>query len=239
MRLKGAKELKDTFNMLTTYKVESSGFTGPHRDFVTKEAWDPKLDGKLDDAKATPKTIFGQQRYGMWVLRGREGVFKHEHKDETKLCQQTLDDDGQGPFAEDRLNRKLDVMRSGQQVLEKQQHEQSNDMSKSNSIALEDMLGLLKNLKPSEASCHVKTPASPAEVAASPYDDDDEQSDDGSAAKHPRNRLANLLIDKPISTTHAIAPGKASTPTTNTGTPGKGSAMSRRVASSHVGLRAM
>ena len=103
----------------------SSGFTGPQCDFVTKEVWDPKLDGKWDDAKATTKTIFGQKKYGMWVLRGREGVFKHDNKDETKLCQQTLEDDGQGPFAEGRLKRKLDVVRSGQQVLEKQQKEKA------------------------------------------------------------------------------------------------------------------
>ena len=66
MRLKGAKELKETFIRLTTEKVESSGFTGPQRDFVTKEAWDPKLDGKWDDAKATTKTIFGRKE--VWYV---------------------------------------------------------------------------------------------------------------------------------------------------------------------------
>ena len=85
------------------------------------------------------------------------------------------------------MKRNLDVMRSGQQVLEKQHKETSNDMSKLNSIALEDMLGLLKNLKLSEASGHVKAPARPAKAeVASSGDDDDEQSGDGSAAQYPR-----------------------------------------------------
>ncbi len=51
IRVKGAKELKARFTTLATTKSGKMSFEGPEFEFVTSEAFNPKLDGEWDPPK--------------------------------------------------------------------------------------------------------------------------------------------------------------------------------------------
>ena len=71
-------ELQADFTQFQTEKKNELHLEGPEWEFVCKESWDEKLDGKYDPSKRTLHECFGTMREGIWVLRGREGVFRHK-----------------------------------------------------------------------------------------------------------------------------------------------------------------
>ena len=111
-RLKGKKEMKERFTTLTVNQIDETSFSAPKWDFVSKDHWDPKLDGgPYDTAKETTKDIFGVKRLGIWVQRSREGVFAYDQKEKTGVTRSTIEDDGKRPFAELRMTNKLNVIK--------------------------------------------------------------------------------------------------------------------------------
>ena len=120
LRIKGAKELKARFTTLATTKSDKVSFEGPEFEFVTSEAFNPKLDGEWDPAKVTCHFILGAKREGIWILRGREGVFKSKQKESTGSKQETVEDDGGGPFAQQRLENKMLVINGAKAKFEKE-----------------------------------------------------------------------------------------------------------------------
>ena len=120
LRVKGAKELKARFTTLATTKSDKVSFEGPEFEFVTSEAFNPKLDGEWDPAKVTCHFILGAKREGIWILRGREGVFKSKQKESTGSKQETVEDDGGGPFAQQRLENKMLVIKGAKAKFEKE-----------------------------------------------------------------------------------------------------------------------
>ena len=62
VRLKNSKELNQRFTQLKALKTREAGFENHDMEFVTKDAWDAKLDGEWDQNKAVTHEIFGQMR---------------------------------------------------------------------------------------------------------------------------------------------------------------------------------
>ena len=118
-RIKNKDDFNNRITKLTSEKVETTGFRGPDWDFVCKENWEAHLDGEYDALKAEKREVFGVEREGCWVRRGREGVYRYQHKEGTTVRRKTLEDDGSGPFADASIQNKLDVIRSGQVAFEK------------------------------------------------------------------------------------------------------------------------
>jgi len=221
-RLKGAKELTKKYTSLTTEKVEDQGWEAPDWDFVAKDKWDTAKDGVFDTSKVTTRVIFGQSLEGIWVLRGREGVFKWKHTDKIANRQSTLEDDGTGPFAEERLQNKLDVIRSGVQKFETHRAQHYVDKS-ADALDIQSILALLPagceangtirekaNGDPSNAA---EPPAKPIAVAIS----DDESSDE--EQKRPRKTLGSLFAAsaKPPKTSSGSAAPSGSAPARKNG----------------------
>ena len=120
-RLKGTKEFLDRVTVLSTETAEFSGFKdGGEWDFVEREHWDTKLDGEFDQARVVKTRVFGQEKEGVWVRRGRLGVYKWQHEERSGARLTTKEDDGTGPFAEERLQNKLGVVRGGLSKFEKE-----------------------------------------------------------------------------------------------------------------------
>ena len=55
-----------------------------------------------------------------WILRGREGVFKSKQKESTGSKQETVEDCGGGPFAQQRLENKMLVINGAKAKFEKE-----------------------------------------------------------------------------------------------------------------------
>ena len=142
-RLMNSKEFAERFTKLIADKVEESGFEAPEWDFVCKENWIPKLDGPFDPTKVVHHFIHGGKREGIWILRGREGVFRWTHKEMVGTRQSTEEDSGQGPFAATRLETKLEVIKAGRQQFEKQRAQSA--VVKPDALDAAGMLELLQN----------------------------------------------------------------------------------------------
>jgi hypothetical protein len=110
VRLRKSKELRDTFTTLHTVKTCDAGFEAPEWDFVQKDVWDAGKDGPYDPSKVTTQSIFGDHKEGIWIRRGRAGVFKWKAREMTGTVESTLEDNGTGPFAEERLQTKMGVV---------------------------------------------------------------------------------------------------------------------------------
>ena len=144
VRLKCAKDMQQCFTSLTTTKSDKLKFEAPEWDFVSNDAWNTALDGELDDKKLTTAEIMGVVREGIWILRGRKGVFRARHIESTGTRRATVEDDGTGPFAKERLQNKLNVIRSGQAQFEKERAQKC--VEKPTVADTQSMLELLQNI---------------------------------------------------------------------------------------------
>ena len=204
VRLKGARELKDVFTKLLTKHVEESGFDCPDWDFISKEAWDPKIDGPWDASKMTTQVIFGVNKEGVWVRKGREGVFHWKHSEKDQQEQVTEEDDGKGLFAEDRLKNKLDVTRKAQQAFEKQRNQKCVDNS--DRLGVDQVMALLQGVsldstQSGEGASGEVPPSGEADKSCDDDDDEPPESDeDEMPQKVRRGRLASLFQTSPIAT---------------------------------------
>ena len=74
LKLKTSKELNQQHQRLVTSQIQAIDLIDDNSEFVLKEAWNEKLDGKWDPDKAVMHSVFGEMKEGAWVLRGRVGV---------------------------------------------------------------------------------------------------------------------------------------------------------------------
>ena len=206
-RLKGGKELKERATSLNIKHKEFSEFESPDWDLVTKDAWCPQKDGgAYDPDKEVQAEVFGVMRTGIWVQRGRSGVFKWKQKESKGIEQSTLDDDGTQPFAKERLDRKLHVFRQGQANFEKERKQKSIDASSSSGLAgILSMLssaGITGNEAAPRAGCQTGAPdevsgLSPCppkhEQSSGPTDADDEDADEDEPGASPKVVLSQLF----------------------------------------------
>ena len=142
-RLRGAKEFKERGRRLLTEHIEQTEFEDGEWDFVLVENWNTKLDGEFDPTKVLEKTIFGKLQKGIYVRRGREGVFKARRKDVTQSRDETVQDDGQGAFSEIAQAAKRETIRKDMQQFEKERCEHHVVQPH---LGLEELLGLAQGL---------------------------------------------------------------------------------------------
>ena len=74
LKLKTVKEMAQEYQKLTTAQIQAVDFIDDSTEFVSKDAWDPELDGKWEPDKAVHHNVFGEMKEGAWVQRGRPGV---------------------------------------------------------------------------------------------------------------------------------------------------------------------
>ena len=98
----------------TLHSETKSGvrFEGPEMEFVMLEHWDPKLDGQLDETKVVEETWKGKKVKGVWRQVGRQGVLKAHGYEDTNMTERTEEHSGTGPFAEQGLATKKQVLQS-------------------------------------------------------------------------------------------------------------------------------
>ena len=145
VRLQAVKDLGKVFTSLVTKKTRSSGFSMPDCEFVTSKAWNEKLDGEWDESKKCIENVFGVDREGAWVNRGRDGVFKHNTKEEQTTEEITIEDDGKGIFGAERVQRKVAAIQKGQASFEKHRSDHSHDMSHASVFAMSDLMSMLSD----------------------------------------------------------------------------------------------
>ena len=140
-RLKGLPELKTQWRRLLTERIESLTFEEDGDwEFVLKDNWNSALDGEFDPGKVIPRFIFGKTREGIWVRRGREGVYKAKRKETIQTREEAVEDDGLGPFSLERREAKKASITKGVQQFEKERQELHVIKDRFN---VEDLLGLV------------------------------------------------------------------------------------------------
>ena len=98
----------------TLHSESNSGvrFEGPEMEFVMLEHWGPKLDGQLDETKVAEETWKGKKVKGVWRQIGRQGVLKAHGYEDTNMTERAEEHSGTGPFAEQGLATKKQVLQS-------------------------------------------------------------------------------------------------------------------------------
>ena len=187
-RLKGLQELKNQWRRLLTEHIESLEYEDVEWDFVLKDNWDSSLDGEFDPGKLTTKFMFGKTREGIWVRRGREGVYKAKRKETIQTREEAVEDDGLGPFSLERREAKKASITKGVQQFEKERQELHVVRER---LHVEDLLGLV-------GQCEEPTSAGSAAGAVGSKEDSDDvasiSSDDSHAEESgAASRLQSLF----------------------------------------------
>ena len=145
---------------------------------------------------------------GVWVRKGREGVYQARRKDSTSCRRSTQEDDGKGPFAAERLRNKLDVVRQGNEQLLKQQKDKAivnitQPLDIQSVLALSSPSGLNERAPASSLAAQLKMQDSRRSGETSESDAEDEPT--------PTNDLSTLLgvTSGKTGTNQASAPSKS------------------------------
>ena len=217
VRLKGAKEMQTRFTTLKTKTTNKRTFEAPEEEFISKEAWDPNKDGPYDESKEVSEEIMGVMRFGIYVLRGRKGVFRVRQKESVGTERETIEDDGKGPFAAERLDNKMKVIRAGQTQLEKERAQKC--VEKPGQDVVQSMMELLQQC--GAVATGGVAEAQAAQAAAAPGDgtgvaakkEPDSSDDDGECTGTKRavqqpSRLMSLF--RSVKPTNAVSSGASS-----------------------------
>ena len=198
------KELAIRVTQIITEEEQSAAFKAPKYDFVLKECWDAKKDGEYDATKLVTEKVFGEMKQGIYVQRGRSGVFEWTAKEKKSFKRVTTEDDGTGPFSEQRQEKVMNALHSGM--------EQAGKKRKENCVVApvlptaSDMLDILQTLGMSEAAtpglgpCEQDAQAGPASGLATSLKDQDDDEEDDDEPKTGKRRLSSFLgvaIPKP------------------------------------------
>ena len=212
-RMKSCKELQQVFTSLSSEQVEGEKMKGPRYQFVSKDVWDETLDGKWDQSKSTTTFFKGKPVEGMWVLRGRIGVWDYNEEESRQTRQSSIEDDGTGPFAKERLARKVNAIRAGQQQAAKEREQKSNIMQGSDMLA---MLQSLPGLQPCSAEAHAGSAAeNEASSNADEHDESSAQSSDSDSGEpSSKKRLGSLFLGRASKAGAKAKSSVASTPAT-------------------------
>ena len=97
----------------------------------------------------------------MWVCRGRKGVLDWIKHDEQNTKETTLEDKCEGPFAAERVARKMAAIHAGQKQFDTQQEQMSNHMPSEGVLDAQAMLAML-----TAAGVNHAAPASSGSAAA-------------------------------------------------------------------------
>ena len=95
---------------LSLQKMQGRKMKNPKRIFVSVQAWDPDIDGVLDQSKVVKEVLNGKEVEGCWVMKGREGVWEEETYAEDRMLEDRLDANDTGPFGQERLEHKKNAI---------------------------------------------------------------------------------------------------------------------------------
>ena len=95
---------------LSLQKVQGRKMKNPKRIFVSRQAWDPDIDGVLDQSKVIKEVLNGKEVEGCWVMKGREGVWEEDTYAEDRMLEDRLEANDTGPFGQERLEHKKNAI---------------------------------------------------------------------------------------------------------------------------------
>lgn len=130
-RLLSKTELLEAKKKLNFQKRTGGKFLKPKKQFVERDSWDPKQHGgEYDPSKEVAENLFGKEVRGVWILKGRKGVYDFEEFQEAAMEEtENIHDSRDAPFSEVALARKkkaaLDQFTQGSQAREKMQSNMS------------------------------------------------------------------------------------------------------------------
>ena len=94
VRLKGTGELRQKWTTLTSEHTETFTLEDGGMEFHDIAHWDEQENGKLDRSLVVDRPFCGKVVSGVWVRKGREGVYQARRKDSTSCRRSTQEDDG-------------------------------------------------------------------------------------------------------------------------------------------------
>ena len=168
---------------------------GPKKEFVLLEHWDTKLNGELDESKVVQEVWQGKKLKGVWKTVGRVGVLTGEQYEDTNMSQRTEEHSGHGPFAEEALETKREVL---QKVLndaeeERQKHSVAAGPAETRGgNVLQQLQKLLPSLGLRDALQSEPAPSSEAAEATEAAEEEEEPSEQ-EEEKGPAARLVARL----------------------------------------------
>ena len=190
------KELSRVVSQIITEQQQSNEFTAPEYEFVTKDSWDAKQNGQYDASKVVTEQAFGKLRDGIWVLRGREGVFKWKATDKRSSIKRTIEDDGSGPFADQRHSKLMNALQSGMDTADKKRRE--NCVVAPAPQTASHMLQMLRTCglaaTPGLGPCEQETPGSASGLASlATIDEEQDDDEEENEPKIGKKRLSRFL----------------------------------------------
>jgi len=152
-RLLSKTELLEAKKKLNFQKRTGGKFLKPKKQFVERDSWDPKLHGgEYDPSKEVAENLFGKEVRGVWILKGRKGVYDFEEFQEAAMEEtENIHDSRDAPFSEVALARKkkaaLDQFTQGSQAREKNAVEHVGQ-----ELSMEALVATLQGSGPSASS---------------------------------------------------------------------------------------
>ena len=179
------------FSEYLTQKTDKMEFKGCEWDFMLKDSWDDKLDGEWDPKKVVTESMFGKPEVGIWVRRGREGVYRAVRKATVGTVENKLEASGHDPFANEKKKNKEAVISAARDAYEKKRADNSVvKRQETFGTPMEDMLKMLK-----ARGVNISSEASVVgAMGGQGHDEEDDASDeDEQDAATPSSSLANLF----------------------------------------------
>ena len=191
--LKTSKELKDDFWSIFSEVEEKVDHMGPEWEFACTENWDAGLDGTFDPAKDVSKLILGHMRKGMYVHRGREGVFRCRERESAGTRRFKNEVDGNELFAEEKAANTLAAARAPMDDFRKVQQDHSTVKLRPRGLELDDLVGLMQHqggskTVPQEASGHGKASGHVDPKAPEESESDNDKDEEESTSNRPSIR---------------------------------------------------
>lgn len=120
---------------------------GPKREFVMLDHWDTKLDGDLDESMVVEETWQGKKVKGVWRSKGRVGVLEANNYEDNSLRESTEEHSGQGPFAEQGLGTKKQVLQKVFAAAEEERQKHTVESAPGSALP-QDVMDALRQVLP-------------------------------------------------------------------------------------------
>ena len=116
LTLAGQSKVKSRY--VEVRKEMKTSVGGRERNFIEKEHWDEKLDGKYDKSKEITEFIQGRTRTGCWKWIGRAGVWKGTTEESTTIVDAHVEESGCGGLFENAADVKANTLKTGLLAME-------------------------------------------------------------------------------------------------------------------------
>ena len=116
LALAGQSKVKSRY--VEVRKEMKTSVGGRERNFIEKEHWDEKLDGKYDSSKEVTEFLQGKSRKGCWKWIGRAGVWKGTTEESTTIVDAHVEESGCGGLVENAADVKANTLKTGLLAME-------------------------------------------------------------------------------------------------------------------------